>query len=156
VRRPLRLLALLVTVAGWNVALLAAPLGDPPQLSAVTYLAASLVCHQQPDRSFHLAGAQVPVCARCLGLYAGAFVGVVGWTLMSGWRTTPRRTTRALLAAPLVRTSLIVAALPTLLSVALAWLGLWDSSNAMRAVLALPLGAIAAAVVAAVAAGDLR
>ena len=156
VSRRLSLAALLAVITGWNVALLAAPAGDPPQLSAVTYLAGSLVCHQQPARSFHWAGAQLPVCARCLGLYVGALFGVVGWAGIAGWRQTRRSSASVLLAPPVVRAALIVAALPTLASVALAWMGLWDNSNVIRAALAIPLGATVAAVVAAVVAGDLR
>ena len=34
------------------------------------YQLGSLICHQRPERSFHLAGVQMPVCARCFGLYA--------------------------------------------------------------------------------------
>src|SRR5262245_19064114 len=37
-----------------------------------TYAIGSLVCHQRPERSFHLFGTQMPVCARCVGIYAGA------------------------------------------------------------------------------------
>lgn len=33
------------------------------------------VCHQQPARSFMLAGAPVAVCVRCLGIYCGAAAG---------------------------------------------------------------------------------
>lgn len=28
-------------------------------------------CHQNPERSLHLAGMTLPLCARCFGLYAG-------------------------------------------------------------------------------------
>lgn len=35
----------------------------------------SLVCHQQPERSFILFGGTVAVCARCLGIYFGAALG---------------------------------------------------------------------------------
>lgn len=28
-------------------------------------------CHQNPERSLHLAGMALPLCARCFGLYAG-------------------------------------------------------------------------------------
>jgi anti-sigma-K factor RskA len=51
---------------------------------------------------------------------------------------------------------LLIAALPTLVTVASAWAGLWDASNLWRAALAIPLGVSLAAVIAAVAAGDLR
>jgi len=45
--------------------------------SAGTYLVGSIICHQRPDRSFRLRGVQMPVCARCAGLYLGATVGVL-------------------------------------------------------------------------------
>lgn len=34
------------------------------------------VCHQIDARSFHLAGRRLPLCARCSGMYLGAFVGL--------------------------------------------------------------------------------
>jgi hypothetical protein len=40
-----------------------------------------MVCHQRPERSFSLFGAQLPVCARCTGIYAGAaLTAVVAWS----------------------------------------------------------------------------
>ena len=41
-------------------------------LVAGVYAFGSIVCHQLPERSFHLWGAQMPVCARCTGIYVGA------------------------------------------------------------------------------------
>ena len=35
----------------------------------------SKLCHQHPDRSLILFGAPIAVCARCLGIYAGAVFG---------------------------------------------------------------------------------
>src|SRR5207248_1619105 len=32
------------------------------------------ICHQRPTRSFFVHGQQMPVCARCTGLYVGAAV----------------------------------------------------------------------------------
>jgi uncharacterized membrane protein len=75
----------------------------------------------------------MPVCARCTGIYAGAAVaGPLGLFLASAWSTR-----RARLAAAL-------AALPTLLSWTLEYAGLAHPSNAVRAVLGLPLGFVAA------------
>src|SRR5580765_8805054 len=51
----------------------------------VVYRIGRLICHQRPERSFHLAGAQLPVCARCTGVYAGAaLMAIVGWCLSRG------------------------------------------------------------------------
>src|SRR5438552_2016659 len=38
------------------------------------YAIGSLVCHQLPERSFHLESVPLPVCARCTGIYAGAAI----------------------------------------------------------------------------------
>ncbi len=40
------------------------------------------ICHQIPERSFHIAGQQLPLCARCTGIYMGALAGFV---LMRVW-----------------------------------------------------------------------
>ena len=53
----------------------------PGPAAAVAYLLGSQICHQIAERSFHLAGAQLPVCARCTGIYAGFAAGVVLATL---------------------------------------------------------------------------
>lgn len=37
----------------------------------------ALVCHQEAERSFYLFGGSVAVCARCLGIYLGAAVGLL-------------------------------------------------------------------------------
>lgn len=130
--------------------------GEPPRLAAITYAAGALLCHQLPERSFHLHGAQMPVCARCAGLYLGACVGVLAWAVASGLGSSASARTQRLLASGTVRRALIGAALPTGVTVAAAWLGLWDPGNIVRAALALPLGAVTGALVAATVARDLR
>ncbi|MBI3491378.1 MAG: DUF2085 domain-containing protein [Acidobacteria bacterium] len=42
--------------------------------AATVYEAGAVLCHQLPARSFHLWSAQLPVCARCTGIYAGAAI----------------------------------------------------------------------------------
>ena len=37
------------------------------------------VCHQIPERSFHLLGEPLAACARCTGLYLGFTLGVAAW-----------------------------------------------------------------------------
>ena len=41
------------------------------------YAAFSWICHQRPERSWHLAGYPLAVCVRCLGVYLGALAGAV-------------------------------------------------------------------------------
>jgi uncharacterized membrane protein len=103
------------------------------------YVVGAVVCHQIPERSFHFSGIQFPVCARCTGLYLGGAVGVALW-LLRGDRGLRFRDARC---------ALLVTAVPTFVTFAAAALGWWEPVNALRAVLAAPLGVAAGAVVAA-------
>lgn len=111
-----------------------------------------VICHQLPERSFFIDGRQLPVCARCTGLYVSAAMGLLGWCawkLGRGWRPVD--------VAPQGAIRLVtIASLPTAVSIATALAGVWDGSNVTRAALALPLGAAAGVVVAAVFTKDLR
>jgi len=120
--------------------------------SAFFFTIGGVICHQRPDRSFFWDGHQFPVCARCTGLYVSAAIGVMGWVVVKmreGWRPRP-------IDPRMARTFVIAAALPTVISLATGSLGVWDGSNITRAMLSLPLGAVAGVVVAAVATKDLR
>ncbi len=44
------------------------------------------VCHQIPDRTIHLAGQALPLCARCSGIYLGAVLGFVTILLLGRTR----------------------------------------------------------------------
>ncbi|MFN8062678.1 MAG: DUF2085 domain-containing protein [Vicinamibacterales bacterium] len=144
-RRPAPFAVLVAaTLVVWCAALVAAPVvaaragtGGPvgPAVGATTvYLAGRLVCHQRPTRSFHLAGHQLPVCARCCGLYLGAAAGAV---LAAARRRVASDDRRRLLW-------LAAAAIPTAASLAVEWSGVAAPANLTRALLALPLGAVAA------------
>jgi uncharacterized membrane protein len=112
----------------------------------------ALICHQLPERSFFLAGSQLPVCARCTGLYLSGVAGFVGWCawkLARGWRSFA--------LAPRTALAIVIAAgMPTAVSYVTGLAGIWDGSNVTRALLAIPLGVCAGAVVAAVATKDLK
>jgi uncharacterized membrane protein len=132
--------ALAAGAVAWAAAVLLAPfaLASPAPLAsaaaAMFYDAAGLICHQRPERSFHLAGVQLPVCARCAGLYWSAAAGV-----LAGWLSLPKE-----LPARTLRLVLGLAALPTAATVAVEFLGLASPSNLARAMAALPLGAAGA------------
>ena len=121
-------------------------------LVATIYAIGGVICHQRPERSFFWDGHQLPVCARCTGLYLSAAVGLFAWFSVKAGRTwrpsaiDPRLAWRVL----------AIAAVPTALSVASGAVGAWDGSNVTRALFAIPLGASAGAVVAAVFTKDLR
>ena len=121
-------------------------------IGEIIFAVGSLVCHQRPERSFFVDGRQLPVCARCTGLYVSGAVGLMAWLafkIARRWRpiaVDPRRAARVL----------VLVAIPTALSLATGMLGVWDGDNLTRALLALPLGAVAGAIVAAVVTKDLR
>jgi uncharacterized membrane protein len=109
------------------------------------YAAGSFICHQIPERSFHLDGAQLPVCARCFGLYGGgAFGSVIG--AISVFRRRLMEEGQDL--ARLVRWKwTAIAAIPTAVTFVLEWGFGWPISNALRAITALSLGFAVAFVV---------
>ena len=121
-------------------------------LLTVMFAIGAVICHQRPERSFFVDGHQLPVCARCTGLYLSGALTLLGW-----WAVKATRQWRPMPVSPTFALRLVaLAAVPTLLSVTAGALTVWDGSNVLRAVLAVPLGASAGAIVAAVTTKDLR
>jgi uncharacterized membrane protein len=131
---------MLVSTA-WVALVIAAPV-MPGWAGAVVYAFGSLICHQLPERSFHLAGFQLPVCARCLGIY----VGVSGSVAFAWIQANPGRHLLSIRARTL-RWVAVVAAAPTILTVGLEMLGVWYPSNITRALAGAPLGVLVGLVV---------
>lgn len=125
---------LALAAVGWLALVVTAPMAPAP-VAALAYGVGAYICHQLPERSLHLGAFQLPVCARCLGLYAGAALGAL--VPLVGGRLFGR-------ARPPIRSLVGVAAVPTLLTLLLEWSGAWFPSNAQRLMAALPLGAAAA------------
>ena len=75
-RRPararLRQVAAVVAVAIIAAFVLSPPWSVLEKADAVGYA----TCHRIADRSFHLGGRQLPLCARCTGTYLGVMVGL--------------------------------------------------------------------------------
>ena len=96
------------------------------------YKVFSYVCHQIPERSFHLAGHQFAVCSRCTGLYMGFAVATLVYPLTRSLiRTdTPRRRW------------LILAAVPLLIDFSLTYFGVWSNTHLTRFATGALLGAV--------------
>lgn len=149
---------LLLASVIWAATLVAAPYivsqvsEDAPVLraAAVVYALGSFICHQRPERSFRFSGVQVPVCARCEGLYLAAPFGMVG--LMA----VRRRYRQVVASRHTWRQVVIVASSLTILTLAWEWMTGEMTSHAVRAIAGAVLGAAVAATVTAVVAGDLR
>ena len=138
------------------VASLRAP-AFPGYLSALAvYAIGSIVCHQLPDRSFYLWGRQLPVCARCMGIYVGAALVAVFVAIA---RLKPRPSTllgatlsRSKDRAPAVRLKPRVvwaglAVSPTLLTFGYEWTAGTAPANWIRAAAGFMLGTVVSALV---------
>src|SRR5437867_1894183 len=127
-------------------------------LSFGTYLVGSLLCHQLPERSFFLWGSQMPVCARCLGIYAGAAIAAIALRLVA--RLKPSRSTGV--PPPLAREGgalrsarmlLIVSIVPAAVTLVYEWTTGDMPANWIRALSGLPIGVVVAWIVQSAAAG---
>lgn len=104
-----------------------------PALAATIYKAFSFVCHQIPERSFHLAGHQFGVCSRCTGLYAGFAVAATAYPLVRSLKST---------STP-PRLWLILAAVPLVIDFGLGYFGIWQNNHFSRFTTGALLGSVA-------------
>ena len=102
-------------------------------ISAAIYKTFSFVCHQIPERSFHLAGHQFAVCSRCTGLYAGFAIAVLVYPLA---RSLTRTDTPS-------RLWLILAPLPLLIDFALGYFSIWENTHLSRLLTGALLSSVA-------------
>jgi len=128
-------------------------------LAFVVYRAGSILCHQRPERSFHLFSVQMPVCARCTGIYVGgAFVAAAIAIRRRVTRRSRKRQVasgqsrdavrRGLWIDPRqARTVLLLALLPGAATLLYEWTTGVVPGNAIRAISGLPLGAAVAWIV---------
>lgn len=128
---------LALTAVTWLALVTLAPVLPVP-IAAILYALGSRICHQIPERSFHLFAVQLPVCARCAGIYVGAAAGSL--LMLSA-------SIRERLFPFSPRMLLLVGALPTLMTLIIEWSGAWAGANDARAAAGVPLGVAVAFVV---------
>src|SRR5262245_37341403 len=120
-------------------------------LVLAVYGIGSLVCHQLAERSYRLWSAQMPVCARCTGIYFGAAVSSILFSVAHHARLKPLRHgaaagARANVARRLepsvraARAVIGVAALPTAATLVYEWTTGVTPTNAVRLAAGLPIG----------------
>jgi uncharacterized membrane protein len=118
-------------------AIIAAPLlhsSGHPSVALKIYGVFSYLCHQIPERSFHIAGEQFAVCSRCTGLYAGFTIAVLTFPLFRSLRQT---------ATPGI-IWLFVSAVPLAIDFALTYFGIWQNNHFTRFTTGALFGAVAA------------
>lgn len=96
----------------------------PPGFAEAVRHALGSICHQIPERSFHLGGVPIGVCHRCTGLYLGLVLGAL-W----GGRWVRR-------------TTMFVSAVPLLLDWSLGLVGVWPGNTITRIGTGLLLGIV--------------
>ncbi len=111
-----------LTIVGLIVVAPMAQAYSHPSISAAIYKTFSFVCHQIPDRSFHLAGHQFGVCSRCTGLYAGFAVAALVYPLARSLRSTDTPS----------RLWLVLATLPLIVDFALGYFSIWENTHLSR------------------------
>jgi uncharacterized membrane protein len=134
--------AAMLPAAAYAAALPAEPW--PAQLLALAvYGLGSAICHQRDERSFHLFAVQLPVCARCTGIYAGAALAALSYV----WRSRPPMVIAAESRTRTARRLLAVAALPMAASLVYEWTTGDVPSNLLRAGTGVVLGGAVAHVI---------
>ena len=136
--------AFVAASVAWALVLPLAPLvaGRPNAPAAFTafalavYAVGSVMCHQLPARSYRLFGAQMPVCARCTGIYLGAAVSAVVAASFP-----PSSGTAAAASQRTLRLVLLAAAAPTAVTLVFEWTTGVTPSNTVRLAAGVPIGA---------------
>ena len=94
------------------------------------------VCHRLPERSFFWGGRQMPLCARCTGLYTGVFFA----SCFFFWKGRQKGEKPFSMAAMLLTAC---ALLPIAADGFCSYIGLWESSQFLRVLTGAAAGAAA-------------
>lgn len=124
-------------------------------LLIAVYAIGGAICHQLPERSYHLWTAQMPVCARCAGIYVGAAIAAVLATAPLTRRPPYNRSRpdrgpvvghrfSGAFGANRLRAILLTAALPTVATLLYEWTTGHIPAHWIRAATGVPLGATVA------------
>jgi uncharacterized membrane protein len=129
--------AITATIALALVAMIvAAPLAQAnghAAFASTIYKVFSFVCHQIPERSFHLAGYKFAVCSRCTGLYSGFALAALVYPLVRSLRQTE---------TPGI-VWLFLAAAPLVIDFSLGYFSIWQNNHASRFATGALLGSVA-------------
>ena len=125
-----------------------APAGSPLSVFALAiYGFGGVICHQRPERSFEVWSTQLPVCARCTGIYVGAAMGAFAASVRFNSDTTGERGARSIARHQGPRVALAAALAPAALTLVYEWTTGDTPSNPIRALTGIVLGVVAAWIV---------
>ncbi len=121
----------------WVLLILLAPFAEANNFSGVSnpvYSFFSYLCHQMPERSFHLDGHSFAVCSRCFGVYFGLLFGFIVYPFFRNIYETE----------PFSRIWLFLALVPIGIDWSLTVFGLWENTHWSRFLTGMILGAACA------------
>jgi uncharacterized membrane protein len=130
-------LVLFFLSAVWMGLIAAAPLlkqAGYTALAADLYYAFGFICHQIPERSFHIHEDKLAVCARCAGVYAGLFLGFIFYPLFRSLNDI----------RPWPKVWLILSTFPAAIDWSLTFFGIWQNTHLSRFLTGAILGAACA------------
>lgn len=117
----------------WVFVILLAPVAAMNNLQSVAhpiYSFFSNLCHQMPERSFHLDSHAFAVCSRCFGVYFGLLAGFIGYPFFRSIEETE----------PLPRFWLFLSLVPISIDWSLTVFGVWENTHLSRFVTGMILG----------------
>lgn len=133
-RQAYRVWAVAIVVVGvWVTATIIPALLASNDLSGIAvpfYKFFGFLCHQMPDRSFHILDHQFAVCSRCFGVYFGLFAGLASYPFIRGVDNIE----------PLPRIWLFASMVPIGIDWSLGIFGIWENNHASRFITGLILG----------------
>jgi uncharacterized membrane protein len=121
----------------WAFLILLAPLAESfgwTNVSGAIYKFFSFLCHQQPERSFHVLEHPFAVCSRCFGVYFGLVFGFIIYPFIRNIEEIE----------PFSRIWLFLSLVPIGIDWTLGMLGIWENTHLSRFLTGLILGAACA------------
>jgi len=112
-------------VLAWIFLIILAPIAEADNFHAVSnplYKFFSYLCHQMPERSFHLGEHAFAVCSRCFGVYFGLFFGFIVYPFLRSIEEIE----------PLPRFWLFLAMIPMAIDWLLGAFGIWENIHFSR------------------------
>ena len=121
----------------WVFIILLAPVAAANNLESVSnpiYSFFRYLCHQIPERSFHIENHAFAVCSRCFGVYFGLFAGFIIYPFVRAIEETE----------PFPRFWLFLSLVPISIDWLLGVFGIWENTHLSRFITGMILGAACA------------
>jgi uncharacterized membrane protein len=114
----------------WCVTILLAPYlaSSSSPVAGLVYRAFHPICHQLPERSFHVFGEKLAVCSRCSAIYFAFLIGVFAYPFIHRPKNAAQQ-----YATP-SRIVLLIALLPMVIDVGLDFLSIHESGFVTRTI----------------------